>query len=573
MIARGSTGRGRVVHAGLLTAQLDGVDLRFVRWGDVEIARRVYVAVRALSWDTVLPEILEVEADESEDGFRVHCRCRHAEGPITFEWNGTIAATSAGVLTYEMDGEASTDFGYAKIGLCIHHPLTTVGRPYHGDTPAGAVAGRFPAAIAPQIHVGEIDLPVFPPVTSLVIAQTDAVVAEFSFGGERFELEDQRNWSDASFKSYSLPADLGYRFHASTGERLRDVVTIAARGDVTAAPPGTDEPVVVELGAATERGMPAIGLGFGGRPAGAEELRLLQRARPAHLRTDAHLARAGWREQLAGADAEAVRIGCPLELAIVLAGDPERELAALAAELPDMASPVVRVIVLHESEEVTRPIWLAAARGQLCPLLADIPFVGGTSANFNELNRNRECVSDADGIAYSLNPQVHAFDDLSLMENIAGQPEALSTLRTFCSLPVAVSPIALRPPSYAADPRQSIPFAAAWTLASVAALARAGAASLTYFETTGPRGIVDGEPHPVHDVFATLGEWSGGTLVDLHVSDDLVVAALACLVDGRTVLALANLTDSPCEVDVRPGDGLTLGPYEVTTVSMNRKEN
>jgi hypothetical protein len=76
----------------------------------------------------------------------------------------------------------------------------------------------------------------------------------------------------------------------------------------------------------------------------------------------------------------------------------------------------------------------------------------------------------------------------------------------------------------------------------------------------------------VHDVFVTLGEWSDGNLVDLHLSDELSVAGLACFVDGRTVLALANLTDGWCEVDVRPGDGLTpiqrrLQPYEVARVA------
>jgi len=68
------------LRAGKLTATLDGVDLRFVRWGDVEIARRIYVAVRALSWDTVLPKLLDVEVDESEGRFEVRCRCATPRG-------------------------------------------------------------------------------------------------------------------------------------------------------------------------------------------------------------------------------------------------------------------------------------------------------------------------------------------------------------------------------------------------------------------------------------------------------------------------------------------------------------
>jgi hypothetical protein len=564
----------RVLRAGQLTAVLDGVDLRFIRWGDVEIARRIYVGVRALDWSTVLPDVLEVAVEEREDRFRVHSQCRHVEDSIGFLWKGSVVATSDGVLTYEMDGEAETDFEYAKIGICIHHPLTAVGRAYHGETPAGAVAGHFAAAIAPQIHVGEVDLPVFPPVVSLTIAQTDAVSIEISFAGERFELEDQRNWSDASFKSYSLPADLGYRFHASAGEHIRDAVQIRVRGDapaIPAIPASTEGTVLLELGAVTGRGLPRIGLRFSGTQAQSEELELLQTARPAHLRSDVHLGREGWPEELGRAGSEALRIGCPLELAIFLADNPEHELAALAAELRVLAAAVARVIVLHESEEATRPFWLAAARGQLAPVLPSAFFFGGTSANFNELNRNRECVSGADGVAYPLNPQVHAFDDLSLMENIAGQPEALATLRTFASLPAAVSPIALRLPSSFTDPRHSTQFAAAWTLASVAALSRGGADSLTYFETTGPRGIVDGGPYPVHAVFAGLGRWSDGELVGLQVSDELAVAGLGFQIGEKTAVALANLTDEPRKVEVRSADGRTsanrrLQPHEVAFI-------
>jgi D-apionolactonase len=559
----------RALRAGRLSAVLDGVDLRFIRWGDVEMARRIYVGVRALDWSTVLPDVLEVQVDETDDVFKVQSRCRHVDDSIGFLWTGNMVGTSDGVLTYEMAGEAEADFEYAKVGICIHHPLTTVGRPYYGETPAGAVAGHFAAAIAPQIHVGEVDLPIFPPVLSLTIAQTDALSIEVSFAGERFELEDQRNWSDASFKSYSLPADLGYRFRASAGEHIRDRVQITAHGDAPSATATTDDTVVVELGAPTGRGLPPIGLGFSGTPAEREELELLRAIPPAHLRGDVHLGCEGWPAALGSAGSEAQRIGCPLELAIFLAHDPERELAALAAELPPLGSAVARVIVLHESEEATRPIWLAAARGQLGAALPGASFFGGTNANFNELNRNRECVAGADGVAYPVNPQVHAFDDLSLMENIAGQPEALTTLRTFTSLPVAVSPIALRLPSTFIDPRHSTQLAAAWMLASVAALSRGGADSLTYFETTGPCGIIQGAPYPVHGVFAGLRGWSDGELVGLHVSDELAIAALGLHLREATALALANLTNEPLKVAVCSADGHSsrdhhLQPYEVT---------
>jgi len=51
-----------------------------------------------------------------------------------------------------------------------------------------------------------------------------------------------------------------------------------------------------------------------------------------------------------------------------------------------------------------------------------------------------------DAVCYSANPQVHAFDNLSLVEALAGQAYTVTSARSFCgSRPVAVTPITLRP--------------------------------------------------------------------------------------------------------------------------------
>ena len=52
--------------------------------------------------------------------------------------------------------------------------------------------------------------------------------------------------------------------------------------------------------------------------------------------------------------------------------------------------------------------------------------VSGTNAYFTELNRERPPVPDSNLVTYSINPQVHAFDPLSLIEN---PPSGLTKLR------------------------------------------------------------------------------------------------------------------------------------------------
>ena len=44
---------------------------------------------------------------------------------------------------------------------------------------------------------------------------------------------------------------------------------------------------------------------------------------------------------------------------------------------------------------------------------------------------------------------------------------------------------------WAVDPRQPSLFAAAWTLGSAAALSGAGVDGLTYYDTVGPRGVIE----------------------------------------------------------------------------------
>ncbi len=108
-----------------------------------------------------------------------------------------------------------------------------------------------------------------------------------------------------------------------------------------------------------------------------------------------------------------------------------------------------------------------------------------------------------------MNPQIHAFDDFSLMENLQAQPDTIATARSFApGVRCYVTPVTLRPRFNAVavtdqefpdgglpwpvDVRQPSLFGAAWTLGSVAALAAAGADAITYYDTQGPAGVVEG---------------------------------------------------------------------------------
>ena len=327
-------------------------------------------------------------------------------------------------------------------------------------------------------------------------------------------------------------------------------------------------------------------------PAGLAVLRAIA---PAHLRADVHLASGSAAADLAAAAERAGELDCGLELAVFLPGpdDPgaiDAALGRLSASLAGVdPSALVRVLAFSEAEESSSAATVTAIRGALTSAgLAGVPVISGTNIYFNELNRHRIPPGPADGIAWSVNPQIHAFDDLSLMENLQAQPDTVATARFFApGSRCYVTPVTLRPRFNAVavtdqefpagglpwqvDVRQPSLFGAAWTLGSIAALAAAGADGLTYYDTQGPAGVVespDGSPspaeffsrpdaaYPLAVVLADACGLAGRPVLALRGLDPALIAGIAVTgagVGGRgmTVL-LANLTSATREVRFEP---------------------
>src|SRR5207244_1691934 len=103
---------------------------------------------------------------------------------------------------------------------------------------------------------------------------------------------------------------------------------------------------------------------------------------------------------------------------------------------------VERVLVFDDSSEVTPLDLVDLVRAKLPGKVVG----GGTNVYFNELNRNRPDPERLDVVAFSVNPQIHAFDNLSMVENLEAQGETVRSTRAFSgATPIAVTPVTLRP--------------------------------------------------------------------------------------------------------------------------------
>jgi D-apionolactonase len=590
------------LRAGSLTAFLEGADLRDVRFGGVELVRRLYFALRDENWDTIPGELKNFTIEAHEDSFLVSFDAHHRNRDLDFRWHATIQGDRTGNISYAMSGEALRDFRFCRIGFCVLHPPEYAGRSYRGSTPGGPITGELPTTIGPQRYEGGLYFPLFDAVSGLTVSLRNGIEAKFDFEGDLFEMEDQRNWTDGSFKTYCTPLSLGYPFTGNTGQKFAQRVGIAATGQPSGSIAATDT-VSLSLGRPLGKKLPSLGLGVATHDAGLSEgdKELLGRLHLDHLRVDLHLSDPEATTRLARAEQEGGVLGCGLELALFLTDNADQELPAFEARLP-LSVPVSRVLVFHEKEQVTSPRWVERVRGRIAPRLPGVPIGGGTNLYFAELNRSRPNPAGLDAVAYSINPQVHASDERSLVENLEAQGDTVVTARSFCGeLPVVVSPVTLKPrfnpdavgpepapgvgelPS-AVDPRQMSLFAAAWTLGSIKQLAEAGAVSVTYYETTGWRGIKEtdgGCPNPqlflsapdlvfpVYHVFADLADLKTAELISCPSTDPLRVQGLALSTGGSVHLLVANLTPEAqtCVIEALKGDRVAMRSLDANTAS------
>lgn len=229
---------------------------------------------------------------------------------------------------------------------------------------------------------------------------------------------------------------------------------------------------------------------------------------------------------------------------------------------------------------------LGRARQALSAVTGGAPFGTGADTDFAILNRNPPPAPLVDLLAFAINPQVHATDEASMVETLEGQEAAVRTaLALAAGKPVVVSPVTLKarfnpyatapalatPPGELpawADARQTSLFCAAWTASCLRSLATAGAESVTFYETTGPAGVLDasdekkptgdsvhlpvpaGAVYPVYHLLRDLAGQGRAEVVATRSSDRLAVQALAVLAGDRLRILIANLGPASREVAI-----------------------
>lgn len=423
----------------------EGGGLTDVSLDGAPILDRVYAAVRDTEWGTVRPSSRHIRA--SEGGFS-------AEETYSEGLRSVFTVSRDGeVLTVSYEAEVTRAFRRNRIGLCLLHPASVAGERASVLRGASEVATRWPALPVAEQPMGE-----FGALTGLRYRG-----ARLSLAGEEFETEDQRNWTDASFKTFGTPLRLPFPVTVRPGDVIRQRLVI--------------EP---------DRARTAVGVGThpsnGPLPAVSAD----------HVRIDVDPERPAWREEVASSASS----GLPVELALLL--KPGESSVAGEARAILAGVPLARVLALPRREWTDRAPDHGALVAMARAAFQGVPIFAGTDSDFWFLNRWRPG-AEADGLCFAVHPQAHASDERSIMSSVATLPLlARAAEEIGDGRPVAVSSLTFAPRHnpYRRDEvargepvTDKRPFGAEYLRAALAALRAAGVASVTVGESHGLRGL------------------------------------------------------------------------------------
>ncbi|RUZ79481.1 hypothetical protein EN947_20900, partial [Mesorhizobium sp. M7A.F.Ca.US.003.02.2.1] len=243
------------LSAGALSADFVNGNLRTIRHGGTEVLRAIAYIVRDRDWGTYEPNLTDLIIEQGANTFSVSysAGCLAPDGS-QLGFRATIKGSADGRLVFDVRALPESDFETNRCGFCILHPIARLaGSPVTVEhTDGNVVATKLPELIDPWQP--------FKDIRAISHQVRPGVTAECRMEGDTFEMEDQRNWSDASYKTYVRPLVLPWPYVLPAGQPLRQTISLRIAGDGKApAAAVASEPVRVKLAEAGAR-LPDIGV-------------------------------------------------------------------------------------------------------------------------------------------------------------------------------------------------------------------------------------------------------------------------------------------------------------------------
>lgn len=542
------------LNLGPWAAELQGDELLHIRHRGMPVLRGLRAVVRNHNWLTLTPSIMSSHTEESADSLRV---------VFDIAWKGYAARYAGQVsllfqtesLTISFHGDAEEEFASNRIGLVVLHRPDDAGRPVTLTSPGG---NRFETAFPTHISAHQP----FKDIAALDW-ERDNVAYRLDFDGDVFETEDQRNWTDASFKTYSTPLSRPFPVVHRVGDTVSQSIRLSARHIIR----------ILNQSAGT---VPT--LGTSARTFDSEEPSLM--TSPAEgfgpLLTEIGLVNDNGVGLIPAPEAAdmARRLNLSLDARIVV--DTPEDAAAVVRSLP--LDRTTRLGVYSKTSHITEDTLWDAVAAEATELGFEGELLAGTRSHFTELNRNQHSAhQDADAVTYSITPQMHAIEPGAIVDTLAMQTlTAHEALRISNGRPLHIGPVTLAPRFNAVateppvqeelparDALQGTPFAATWLLGSVAALTGPETGSISY-------ATVSELGSPAGQLLVQLAAHRGSEVLAADAGHELAVYPVRT--SGEVLIFVGNLTADSMAVNLVGPYGrhvdFSLAPWETTSLPL-----
>ncbi|KQR24220.1 hypothetical protein ASF79_03145 [Agreia sp. Leaf335] len=570
-----------VVHRGPWTIGLRAGELDDIRHGGLLVLRSIRAVVRDENWRTV-PSIVERVHGADLDAGVLVIEARTHDERIRLSWRLEVSFVGD-ELSIAYRAEAQSDLLRNRLGLIVLHSPELAGTGLEVRHASGGVTSTvFPDEISP--HQPAVDVR---GLDWVVAADGGSTRCALDFSGDVFEMEDQRNWTDASYKTYSTPLSLPFPVAVRSGEVVEQAVVLrcASRGSVTATHDERNASELVIGDIVREVTVPALTTTASTAASAESDEDRVQATWARILLVELDPSWSGWPAALARAIADAA--GRPLDVRLV--ADSVDEAGPILDALADHPAPeIARIALFNRREHCADPETARSLLTALDERGLDIQVIAGTRAHFTELNRSIDRLDAWRGpLTFSITPFMHDTSGHQLVESIAMQREVADNARRLAGhRPLHIGPITLgarfnavattpisvptghdlrrgyaaaRVPG-ATDERGGAASLAAWLLASFSALVGPRVLSVSYLEEWGPRS-------PAHEsaiqVLSWLSELEGQPVRSVHAPGLTAFAAGRGGVSSAAVL-VGNLSPRSCDFRL-PGSAvpIVIGPGEV----------
>jgi hypothetical protein len=443
-----------------------------VYWDQYEVLRRIFVTVRDRNWQEIAPKQWNAITHQSRGS--VDFTARHCSDLVDFEWRGSLEA-DVHALRFAFEGTALRSMEVCRLGLVVLHPvdsmigsrLTTLG-------PQGMQQLIVSREIFPQPIVRGVPGAMTEPFSQLRIEKDEFGTLEVQFQGELFELEDQRNWGDASFKAYCTPLRLGFPRVVQEGTRIAHQVevrftptTSKANGSL-----GTRISSGERLGSTQRTRFPSIGRHWQDAHASGPHGFAFH-----HVHFD--VPDSGSLSEMNAVLATNPR--AKIQFGLTAGDDGSLDDAQLAL-LRKNSERIARLLVYGRGNSLPTAAVVESLRTELqasAPL--EIPLYAATRGYYVEFNRAVALEAEVDGITFPLTATVHSDDAATIVDNVeALQDMARSARRLAPQISdIAVAPLALYHPTSTSGNKFPRDLAAPWLVATLIHAALGGVASIT----------------------------------------------------------------------------------------------